>query len=300
MPDKTSKPTHRKRHSSAVWQDSFKSLDAALSGKRADSGVHSELAWDIASHYGIASRSPQHSSWTDLVKCDCSTAIANLPSYTDGFVTGLSEVGGDVLVSDIVDARVDRSKMTATARISTPDVDRDRDIILPSGIDVSHYVNNPVVLWNHGFSEISLPLGVSEDGEGNSTLVLGENYIDATCWFTDKFKSAVQIFALVADKVIRAVSARATPQTARIVMAADGHEATLYDSSVLREWSYCPVGANPFALAKSLVREAYEDQSDKIDAILRLNRIEGETIDTDLLKSLTALAPKPTKHRKKK
>jgi len=46
---------------------------------------------------------------------------------------------------------------SVTARVSTPDVDRDGEIILSEGIDVSEYQKNPVLLWAHRY-EIA-PIG---------------------------------------------------------------------------------------------------------------------------------------------
>jgi len=39
------------------------------------------------------------------------------------------------------------------ARVSTPDRDRDGEIVEPKGIDVSHYNSNPILLWAHRYDQ---------------------------------------------------------------------------------------------------------------------------------------------------
>ena len=55
---------------------------------------------------------------------------------------------------------VDERLMSARAIINTPREDREGDIIIPQGVQLDNYRNNPVVLWEHGLGEISRPIEV--------------------------------------------------------------------------------------------------------------------------------------------
>ncbi len=49
---------------------------------------------------------------------------------------------------------VDAAERTVTAVISSDTIDRDREILLPKGVQLDNYEKNPVVLWGH---DMSLP-----------------------------------------------------------------------------------------------------------------------------------------------
>lgn len=48
---------------------------------------------------------------------------------------------------------VEKSADGGRIRISTPDLDRDRDRVIPAGARVDNYLRNPVVQWGHGYAE---------------------------------------------------------------------------------------------------------------------------------------------------
>jgi hypothetical protein len=54
-------------------------------------------------------------------------------------------------------AEADDEGRTITSYISTLAIDRDREIIMPKGIDIKSYMKNPVVLFGHNYQ--SLPIG---------------------------------------------------------------------------------------------------------------------------------------------
>lgn len=58
------------------------------------------------------------------------------------------------------DLKIDEDERAIIAYINTGAVDRDKEILEPKGIDISHYRKNPVVLFGHNYR--SLPIGKNE------------------------------------------------------------------------------------------------------------------------------------------
>lgn len=84
------------------------------------------------------------------------------------------------------------------AVISTDDVDRDGEVILPSGLNKRNYAGNPVVLLNHQYQELSIGrcLWIKSDG----------NRIIAKYRVSDKTQDARDTFALLQDECLQAHS----------------------------------------------------------------------------------------------
>jgi hypothetical protein len=66
---------------------------------------------------------------------------------------------------------IDEHARSATFVISTPTPDRSEDVVNPNGVILENYVRNPVVLFDHGFSGITVPIGKSEDPTGTCTVI---------------------------------------------------------------------------------------------------------------------------------
>jgi hypothetical protein len=49
-------------------------------------------------------------------------------------------------------SKVDRDDRSVIARVSTSEIDRDQEVLLPEGLDDRNYRANPVVLWSHSYS----------------------------------------------------------------------------------------------------------------------------------------------------
>jgi hypothetical protein len=149
----------------------------------------------------------------------------------------------------------DRGAMSATFTVSTRRPDREEDVIIPEGVSFSAYRLNPVVLWDHGFSAISLPIGTSEDPAGNLAVFVTPDRIDATCYFSQTLPEAEQIFELVDEGTIRAASIHVRPIefTVRANRGADERPGLLVTASEMLEWSIVPVGCNPEAVRKALI-----------------------------------------------
>lgn len=170
---------------------------------------------------------------------------------------------------------VDTSKMTASAIITTPSFDRERDALNPRGASLKNYSLNPIVLWNHGF-DCSLPIGRSSDDDNNLTLEVSDAGIIATCHFSKSLPLANQIFGLIDEDIVRATSVRFTPLE-RPKQKAHG---LLHGSYDLEEWSWVPIGVNPKA----------------VRPVLSSGKLNGEQLMPTLTKSLKAFVP-PHKRR---
>lgn len=172
---------------------------------------------------------------------------------------------------------VDESAMSAKATINTPREDREGDIILPMGVQLDNYRANPVVLWEHGLGSIDRPIAKCVTPEGDLALTITEDEITAISYFSEKCIESLQVFHLIAEGLVRATSVRAEPIKSFAHKTKDGVMGLTLEVWDLVEWSWGCMGVNPDAVAKILDR----------------GTIEGDKIAPCILKSLTAVAPKP-------
>ena len=170
---------------------------------------------------------------------------------------------------------VDRSAMSAKAVISTATVDRVGDVLIPKGCQISNFVKNPVVLWAHGLEGSGRPIGTSRDPDGNVAIVITDEDVQATSWFSQSSLEASQIFELIDEGIVRATSVRETPIKSHVRHDPEAGDLVIVEEWELEEWSWCAVGVNPDAVAKALHR----------------NRLGGQPIIPSIRKSLTVVAP---------
>ena len=134
--------------------------------------------------------------------------------------------------------------------ISTPDVDRYGTIIVPSGIDYSAYMNNPVVLINHksDYLPIGKCLGFFLNGENLEATIQLDMNDEKACKVNDKIKGGF----------VNAVSVGIIPieQTEQNI---DGEKVTTYTKSELVEFSVVTIPANRDAL----IKKTFENQQQK-------------------------------------
>jgi hypothetical protein len=168
---------------------------------------------------------------------------------------------------------VNEGLMSATAVISTPTVDRVRDLLVPRGCQLENYKKNPVVFWDHGFS-LTLPIAKSEDPNGNHTVAISDSEVMATSYFSQKMLEARQIFELIVDGIIRATSVRMTPKKSAYLYD-DDDSVCKVDEWELEEWSWVGIGCNP----------------DAIGGVVSKNRLDGKPIAEPIMKSLQLWLP---------
>jgi hypothetical protein len=181
-------------------------------------------------------------------------------------------IGGRLSVPNIGTViEVDSSRMSASAIISTPAVDRVGDSMDTLGCDLTQYRKNPVVFWNHAFDGFTKPIGISENSSGALEVYPTSEHIKATCYFTNKFLEAEQIFELVNEKTIRATSIRFDP----IGSPSRSGGVQRFAKWYLLEWSWVPIGCNP---------EAVQD-------VLAKGYLAGRRISSGITKSLELVVP---------
>lgn len=168
---------------------------------------------------------------------------------------------------------VDLTKMSARFTLSTPVSDRSGDEVSPAGCVLTNYKANPLVLWEHGFSQHGmLPIGKSEDEHGQLTVEVTPDALIGTCYYSQREAFAAQVFGLVAERIIRGASIRLKP----LVYAQTGNGLVI-ESYDLEEWSNVGIPCNPEAVAKTV----------------RDGKLRGEKLHESLMKSLSRWVPAP-------
>jgi HK97 family phage prohead protease len=145
---------------------------------------------------------------------------------------------------------VNEDERTVTAVISSDAIDRDREVLMPKGMDADNFSKNPVVLWAHdsGSPPIGKALWVKQKGKRITAKVQ---------FATSEFAS--EIWELFKGKFLTAFSVGFIPK--------DGHSPTPADIKrnpmladarfIITEWellefSAVPVPANPEALMQAV------------------------------------------------
>lgn len=182
-------------------------------------------------------------------------------------------------ISQYVVSHVDESAMSARAVISTPRPDRVRHVVNPLGGDYTEYKSNPVVFWEHGLKggPLSLPIATSSDPDNRLCVYPTREEIEAVGYFSGRNQQSEQIFALIADRIIRATSIRFRPAVAPVMKAG----VTYYDDWIMEEWSWAAFGVNPDAVA----------------GVVAKGRLAGSQIDEVIMKSLLSQLPKRQAYR---
>ena len=133
--------------------------------------------------------------------------------------------------------------------VSTPEVDRYGTIIIPSGIEYTAYLNNPIVLAQHNADEwpIGKCLGFMMNGENLEATLQLHRITDEACEVAD----------LVAAGYVKAVSVGIIP-TESEEQTIDGKKVTVYTKSELVEFSVVSIPANRDALIKKSIKELFK------------------------------------------
>lgn len=165
-----------------------------------------------------------------------------------------------------------------TFTISTPEIDRYGTIIIPSGIDYTDYLNNPVVLAQHDSDD--LPIGKCLGFAMN-----GEN-LEATIQVHRLTEDACQIADLLNAGYLNAVSVGIIPIEYHDETI-DGTKVTVYDKSELVEFSVVSIPANRTALIKKSVATNKNKLNDILNKLYKVNRMltpeQQQAIDEQLL-----------------
>lgn len=133
--------------------------------------------------------------------------------------------------------------------VSTPEVDRYGTIIIPSGIEYTAYLKNPIVLAQHNADEWPI-------GKCLGFMMNGEN-LEATLQFHRLTEEACIVADLVAAGYVKAVSVGIIP-TESEEQTIDGKKVIVYTKSELVEFSVVSIPANRDALIKKSIKELFK------------------------------------------
>lgn len=162
--------------------------------------------------------------------------------------------------------------------VSTPEIDRYGTIIVPSGIDYSSYMNNPVVLAQHESEKwpIGRCLGFAMNGEN----------LEATMQVECITEDGKTLNKLIDAGFVRAVSVGIIPIETE-EQNIDGQKVTVYTKSELVEFSVVSVPANRTALIKRSINKDIQDIISKYKKDVRMLTPEIEAkIQDELLPAI--------------
>lgn len=153
------------------------------------------------------------------------------------------------LVKKYYDDHEEQQNDIYTFVVSTPEVDRYGTIIIPSGIEYSAYLKNPIVLAQHNADEwpIGKCLGFAMNGEN----------LEATLQLHRITEEACEVADLVAAGYVKAVSVGIIP-TESEEQTIDGKKVMIYTKSELVEFSVVSIPANRDALIKKSIKELFK------------------------------------------
>ena len=205
--------------------------------------------------------------------------------------------GNGLIMTSPANAVTDLNRMSASATINTDAVDYEDEVILASGVRIGNYSQNPVVLWDHGKSITTLPIGTCRDAAGEIDLQRNDRTIDSTTYFAQSFPFAHQVFGLIDEGVIRATSIHVVPYQVAAYRAPDGREVMVTEDCDMVEYSWTCLGVNPEAVRKEKsVRlpdrycEAWQLQMDRAASVLSRGTLGGDRLSPAIRKSLMSMA----------
>lgn len=171
----------------------------------------------------------------------------------------ISEVMHKSLPADL---RIDESdERTVVATISTVDIDRDGEVMLPTGANLAEYRRNPVVLYQHQSG--SLPIGKAVDLSISDRGVAAkikfaskpDGFPENSEWVPDTLWSLVKEGVLRAFSVGFIINESRVPSSKDIEVFGDSVRRVISKWSVL-EVSLVAVPANPGAVAVAVSKAA--------------------------------------------
>ena len=168
------------------------------------------------------------------------------------------------------------------AMITTDSIDREGEVVIPAGIDVSDYKKNPVILWNH---DIKKPIGSAKSiaPQGNGWTMRGhlpprpEDHDPKLDWLPD------DIWGLVDAGILKGVSIGFMPVQQRAASTKDTQifgptVKTVTNKSKLIEVSITGVGMNQDALITAVHKGLFKAAT--IKSITGFDVPEVQTTET--------------------
>ncbi len=143
-------------------------------------------------------------------------------------------------------ARVIKAKDDGSSkfRMTSLAVDRDGEVVVPEGMDLDNWINNPVILWAHGWGESrSMPIGKGL----TNTIKRTKKYIDANIIFDEEDEFALKIQGKVRNGFLSTGSIGFIPKEIGREPILTGQTGVTFIKSELLEFSVVPVPSNPNA-----------------------------------------------------
>ena len=167
--------------------------------------------------------------------------------------------------------------------ISTDDIDRDYEVILPKGADFKWFKKNPVVIWGHNYYDNQNVIG------GNVKLMRDEHSIKAITQFDLEMSKAEEIYGQYQRRFLRAWSVGFMETRGRRMPVDEGGAENWPPKAgqiwwVIEKWSMfeysaVPVPANPAALTDATAKNFTVDGSvlkDIENFVLKIKEDENE------------------------
>ncbi len=151
---------------------------------------------------------------------------------------------------------VDAGKMAVTIRISTPRLDRSRDMVVGKGIDTSNHQLNPLALFNH---DRWMPVGLAVDPSGNYQVKVGDAETTSTTYFFQGGKNyehamaCEQVFRLIEMRALNggSIGFRPKPNKTKVLSDQDGQYFVIEECELL-EYSHVYFPDNPETLVVAI------------------------------------------------
>lgn len=169
-------------------------------------------------------------------------------------------------------ASVDATRRYAEFVASTDGVDSHGTIVRQNW-NLDRYRKNPIVLWNHCTDD---PIGTAEMRLENGQLIAGVTFASGT-------EDSEEVWTLVQQGVLRAVSVGFRPSAFELVEMGDDF-VVVYDAPELYELSVVSIPSNPDSLARAYAHSASAEQEIRQAALARREAHKEKTM---------ADAPKP-------
>ena len=171
---------------------------------------------------------------------------------------------------------------TIIAKISTIDVDRDGDVLIPSGCNTSEIKSNPIVVWNHSYSEP--PIGKIIEIQATNDAIYAKMQFAET-------KFAQEIWSLIKGGFLNACSIGFLAKTTLVkgtrqfsdfvaknrLKIADTCKRIVTEFTLI-ENSIVPLPANPNALIYAVATK-HLHLDNKLEKELGVNKIIEKKID---------------------
>lgn len=196
------------------------------------------------------------------------------PGWTYRIKGGLALSMPEQLAAPVLDT----SKCIATCAIVTPTLDRQGEIVEPTGGDYENFARNPVVFFDHRLS-YELPIAMAREGPGALLSVYPEEgRVVAHHYFDQNDKTSMQMFRCIENGWLNGLSIGFDPVPGYmqpIGMRPDGKgKAYRYLRWQDLEHSHTPLGVNPETLTIAVQK----------------GQVGGEKMLPMIIKSFTALS----------